>query len=202
MGFYATIIDETSNYMVIFNEEINYRSVSRTQFLSLQVYKYIRFNASYLNINSGDSDAPKNAVVTEVTDCSNNTNNLTLLGSKSMVDIVLGNIAEFEQTFKNYSTQAALTYLNESNNYFIGIKSQADNIFYSIKMYQINGTSLPQSRWKLIGSQISVIQSENNEELIITLPQVASTQSNSTLKPSLIYEIYVLDKENQNVESL
>ena len=55
--------------------------------------------------------------------------------------------------------QAALTYLNESNNYFIGIKSQADNIFYSIKMYQVNGTSLPQSRWKLIGSQISVIQS-------------------------------------------
>lgn len=97
IGFYATIIDETSNYMVIFNEEENYRSVSRTQFLSLQVYKYIQFNASYLNINSGDSvDAPKNAVVTEVTDCSNTTSNLTLLGSKSLVDIVLGNIAEFE----------------------------------------------------------------------------------------------------------
>lgn len=171
--------------MVLFNEELYYRSVSRTQFLSLQIYKYIKFDAPYLNINS--EDGAKNAVVTEVVDCTNNTNNLTLLGSKSMYDIILGNIAEFEQTFKNYSTQAALTYLNDSNNYFVGIKSQTDSIDYSIKMYQINGTTLPQSRWKLIGSQISVIQSENNEDLIITLPQVASTQSNSTVKPDLKY---------------
>lgn len=71
----------------------------------------------------------------------------------------MGNIAEFDKVINKNPVLAAMNGLNNSDQFFVGLKHQGlDNLNYSITTYLTNSSILPQSRWS-ISPKLSLTQS-------------------------------------------
>ena len=73
---------------------------------------------------------------------------------------MLGNIAQYDRIFNNYSILAGITSLNKSDHFFIGIKHKSiDSLNYTITSYKTNSSVLPYTRWSLPTQKIASLQS-------------------------------------------
>lgn len=137
--------------------------------------------------------------MTEVIQCDSALNgSLTLLGSYTLNDIILGNIAQYQQIYNKYNVLASLAALDGRDHFFIGIKyTGLENITYSINTYKISEKALPHTKWNISNGLINASQSVDKKHLIVQLPPASTNLStNGTL---LNYTVYVISRQNATI---
>ena len=120
---------------------------------------------------------------------------MTLLGSYALNDILMGNIAQFQQMYTKYNVLVAMAALDGHDHFFIGIKyAGGENITYSINSFKVADKTLPHSKWNISDSKINAYQSEDKKDLIVQLPSALTSQSNN--QANIKYTLYVVSRQD------